>query len=376
MCLSLLLRILLVLIFILSTIFNGALWESIGILAIILLALFNKNKISKTMGKYRLCAVLLGLSIGFYTVVQILILDLSFGAAIRLYGITKTLSTFLLIYFLFVDYKNTKKVLDSIIILILFVDWLTISKFILDGNRDFSFIGGSANYLGAINSIILIYVLKFFSKKPKAYELIWYITILAIFVMTGSRSLLIILIGILLAYLYFEKNKIMRHRCSFFAASIVTIAIVILSSVLNFGYLNRSLNVFNTVKDNSRLFLAASSLTQYNGYSLWQKIIGNGDVNIQICEQEGFQAPSHNFILEILLCYGGLGLFLYICCIILITYFMYFDKTCNNKNYILLLWLVFWGYGFVHPFVTTGHLFQFIVSIMSLTIARKEIVYD
>lgn len=257
-------------------------------------------------------------------------------------------------------------IMDSLPLLLL-LNGIT-AIYLVMGNKGINIIGGSRNYLGAIDVMLMPYIFKVHvSQRKGLIRFVWFITIVLLSLFSGSRTLMATAV-IAFASIMLMEGNISKKIKYFLIGGVLVVIVFVMSSVFgvteNFA---RARSVFYSISDQARYDLMESAFEQFNSYSHIEKLIGNGN-NLIIWRE----APPHNVVLEILLCYGIIGLIFWgstalvmIICII---------KANNTyKKYALLVIFLALIIGFVQPFITTGYTFQVIMSFSVLYILKLGI---
>lgn len=348
--------------FILSTLFSGAIWETIGWIALfyVLIKCINLCGSNGIKLKHRGMYICLTLVVG-YVCFQCFVLDLNTASIIRLYGITKTLFAIPIMIIFFDRYAAERDIIADVLPLILFIDWITIFSLISD--RDIlNLLGGSRNYLGAINIILFGYVFNFLERNCYGkLKILFMITLILLILFSGSRTLMLTAVIMFCGVTLLEKN--MNKKIKYLALGVLVLVLGLYAlsttSITN-ELLERSLSVFKSLNDDSRTGLTYFAEQQYSRYTDLQKLIGNGD--IMVLSQS---KPVHNVFDEIRLCYGRIGLIFW--WIYLIVWGgNILKKGGSNRFYILLVGLIAIMIGLVQPFLTSGYLFQILVALVCL----------
>ena len=139
--------------FILSTLFSGVIWEAVGWISLIYCCYLGKRKRFTTIKKESVPEILILFFIVGYVIIQCFLLNLDVASIIRLYGITKTLFAMPIMILLLKDFIFKRDVIIEILPILLIVDWITIISLITKIEA-LNILGGSQNYLGAINVIL------------------------------------------------------------------------------------------------------------------------------------------------------------------------------------------------------------------------------
>lgn len=342
--------------FILSTLFSGVIWEAIGWISLLYCCYLEKSNRFATIKKESIPEIFILLIIIGYVIMQCVSLQLNFTSIVRLYGITKTLFAMLVIILLLKDFIFDIDVIVEILPVLLVVDWITIISLITNVEA-LNILGGSQNYLGAINVILFPYIFKFFpAKSYKRYRNCFFITLVLLMIFSGSRTLVLTTAISFCFTVILEKDLNKKIRYFLFMALVLLVGLFVLNSVASDSLVARGLSVFTNLSDASRSGLTMFAQRQYERYSDLEKLIGNGDT-IVLSQMK----PVHNVFREVLLCYGKIGMIFYIAYVIVGIMFIFRCKS-KNKAYLLMIVFLTLLIGWVQPFLTSGYLFQIIVA--------------
>lgn len=321
---------------ILSTLFSGVIWEAVGWISLIYCCYLGKRKRFTTIKKESVPEILILFFIVGYVIIQCFLLNLDVASIIRLYGITKTLFAMPIMILLLKDFIFKRDVIIEILPILLIVDWITIISLITKIEA-LNILGGSQNYLGAINVILFPYIFKFFPGKIyKGYRKWFFITLVLLMIFSGSRTLMLTTAISFGFTVILEKDLNKKIRYLLLIILVALIGLFVLNSVASDSLIARGLSVFTNLNDASRSGLAMFTQRQYERYSNLEKLIGNG--NTIVLSQ---MKPAHNVFREVLLCYGKIGLIFYIVYIIIGILFIF---RCKSVNKAYLLMVVFWHY--------------------------------
>ncbi len=350
--------------FLISTCLDGIIWEAFGWGAVILIYIMYKKEssiLSVRKNKLYFCFPLA--AVMAYVITQICILNLNLAQSIRLYGITKTVITFLIVYLLLGEYIKDHDVLQDILPLLLLINWIS-AVYIVTGNERFNIIGGSRNYLGAIDVVIIPYILKFMPKEKKKTKIFWISTILLLALFSGSRTLLVASLVAICFTILLEGNLTKKLQYLVMAMAAVLILLMLAPVMGNNDNFSRAMSIFTSLADQARSDLADSALVQYQGYSEIQKLIGNGNNLVTWRE-----APPHNFIYELLLCYGKIGVIAFLTAVGGVVSAILVSRNKNKKYAVLVIFLAL-IVGLVQPFITSGFLFQIVAAMSCFTLLK------
>ena len=353
-------------IFLLSTCMNGILWEVIGWMVLLLILISDKGIHNfRVLSRNEIKVLFIFFFVIAYVVMQVTLLHLNSAETIRLYGITKTVIAFLIIYFFLNHYIRNNDIVSEILPLILILN-LTYIFYLITGYETLNLIGGSRNYLGVINILFIPYILKFIPPRKKITKIVWTILIILMALFLGSRTTLALTVATFLLTGLLEnglRTKIKVLLLSLLCLILVYTMLPFLGKSTNFV---RAFSVFMSIKDQARIDLADSMWKQFDSYCNLQQLIGNGN-NLIIWRE----APPHNFIYELLLCYGTIGTFFFIFGVV-ITILIITTSNSLNKKYCLLIIGMALIVGLVQPFITSGYLFQCLVGIVTLGLFYKD----
>mgnify|MGYP004569678385 FL=1 len=347
--------------FILSTLFSGVVWEAVGWISLIYCCKLAKSNRFTTIKKESVPEILLLLLVFGYVIMQCFLLQLNTANIIRLFGITKTLFALPIIILLLKDFIYDKDIILEILPLLLVIDWITIISLITN-NESLNILGGSRNYLGAINVILFPYIFKFFpAKLYKRYRNCFFVTLMLLTIFSGSRTLMLTTAISFGATVILEKDLNKKLRYFLFVMLVVLIGLFTINSVASESLVARGLSVFSNLSDASRSGLTMFAQRQYESYSNIEKLIGNGDT-VVLSQMK----PVHNVFYEVLLCYGKIGFVFYIAYVVIGVLFIFKCKSVNRAYLVMIVFLTLL-IGWVQPFLTSGYLFQ---SIVSFTMIR------
>lgn len=350
-------------VFIISTLIGGIISEAIGWMALFIL--FYNNRNYRKIERYCTNSIenlLLVVIVIFFYIVQVVELHLGLGESIRLYGITKTVVAFMIVRILLGPMIVREDIIEDVFYLLLFVNAYALIVILRNGDAA-SVLGGSRNYIGAIDVVLLPYVLRFMPENRKKSRVIWLIVTFGLTLFSGSRSMLLSAIIAVAATVVLGEG-LQRKIKYFILFGIVACLILMFGDIFsNAGGFSRSFSIFTVFSDKARSDLFDSFVVQYGQYSELQKMIGSGN-NLIVWRE----TPPHNFVLEILLCFGKVGLSVFI----ISTLVVIFRLLRNKKKYSCLIIGLGLLINLVQPFITTGYLFQVIMSIACLTVYTKE----
>lgn len=349
-------------IFIISTLFSGILWEMISWIALVYIYFINKNNKLFRIRKNRVGLIILLMIVISYVAYQCFALNLSLQSTIRLYGITKTLFAIPIIILMCDRYIKTENAILDVFVLIMILNWLTIVSMVTNIDS-LNILGGSRNYLGAINVILFPYVFKFMQQnKYKWIRRLFISTLILLMLFSGSRTLMLTTAISFLATIIFEKKINKKIRYLAILGVVAVSAIFILNLFGDISLLSRGISVFFDRSDAARTGLKYFASQQYEAYTNLEKMIGNGDTIVQ-----SQLKPVHNVFGEVLLCYGKIGLIFWISYLIIWVIVILKGKTAN-KIYIFLIYGLVMIIGWVQPFLTSGYLFQIMVAFVTMQI--------
>ncbi len=359
-------------IFLISTFMNGVVWEGVGWIALLLIAFNEKGVHNSSVLNFNEAKVLsIILFVVIYVAIQVNLLRLNSVEIIRLYGISKTAIAFLIVYFFLNRYISKNDILMDILPLMLILD-LTYIIYLVTGYEAFNLIGGSRNYLGAIrnylgaiNVLFIPYILKFIPKRKKIIKIIGTAMIILIALFIGSRTTLAMTVAAILATGLLEKGAEKKIKIFFALLLFIPLSYIMLPIIGKNANFSRAFSVFVSIKDQARVDLIDSMWDQYNNYSNLQQLVGSGNNLIGWRE-----APPHNFVYELLLCYGKIGTSLFLLGVV-ITIIVIVKSKSINKRYCLLIIGMALIIGLVQPFITSGYFFQCLVGMVTLGIFYK-----
>ena len=347
-------------IFIISVLLSGVVWEMISWAALIWIYFLHKDNEKFRIRKNRIGMIVLLLMVFVYVVYQCIALNLSIPSIIRLYGITKTLFAIPILILMCDRYIKSENVILDAFVLIIILNWITIVSMMMN-IESLNILGGSRNYLGAINVILFPYVFKFMKQREVRWlRRVFIMTFILLVLFTGSRTLMLTAAISFFSIIILEKNINKKLRCLAMLIMVVIVGIFALNSFGNISLLSRGVSVFFDRSDAARTGLKYFAEHQYEEYSSLQKLIGNGDTIVQ-----SQLKPVHNVFGEVLLCYGKIGLIFWGMYLIAWTIAILKGKTAN-RAYIFLIFGLVMIIGWVQPFLTSGYLFQIMVAFVSM----------
>ncbi len=350
-------------IFVVSTLINGIVPEAIG-WGVLFILFYNHRRYRKieTYSTYSFENTLLLVLIIIFYIVQIAELHLSTSESIRLYGITKTVVAFVLVRILLGPMISQDDIIADIFPLMLIINIYALVVILLKGDAA-TVLGGSRNYIGAIDVVLIPYVLRFMPLEKKKSRAVWLIVTFALTIFSGSRSMLLAAIIAVAATAILREGLQRKIKYMILFVIVALLAVMFGGIFNNVGGFSRAFSVFNGFSDQARSDLFDSFVVQYGQYSDLEKLIGSGN-NLIVWRG----APPHNFALEMLLCFGKIGLALFL--VVTIITAIRFLK--HKKKYTCLIIGLAIMINLVQPFITTGYLFQVMMSIVCLTIYTKE----
>ncbi|GEM_PF-4848281 len=353
-------------VFLASTFLNGVLWEGIGWIALLFIMISGKGiRNSLVLSWNEVKVLILMILIAGYVVLQVCALHLNITETIRLYGITKTVSAFLIVYFFMNPYIKTHDVIREILPLLFIVNWLYIVYLVTD-IKALNVIGGSRNYLGAINVLFVPYILKFLPKEKRSLKIFWIGTLVLLALFIGSRTTLATIVIAFLLTGLLEDGIEKKFKALLLAMSGFLLILILLPVLGKNANFSRAISILTTIADKSRSDLADSMWNQFYSYSNMQQLIGNGNNLITWRE-----APPHNFIYELLLCYGKIGTFAFLAGIV-ITIVIILKSDALEKKYCVLVICITLIVGLVQPFITSGYFFQCLVAMVTLALWNRD----
>lgn len=366
--------------FVVLNVLNGIIWEFFGLVFIGYYLLKNFFIKSDRINAWR---VLAGMCViwAIYVYIQYLILDLDFTSIIRLYGITKTICMPCVILLCFNSKSENRDIILTIYPAVMLIVVLAVIDYLFGTNF---LTVGSVNYVGSICILILAYTLKEMSDKYKLWRTLFMLLTFIIVLVSGSRSVILAMVMVLVYTVLTEQDP--RKKICYFSIAVVVAAILLFFVItlgINYDYnasrggdtilnnISRALSVFTPEGrvDQARDDLNTRALAQYEVSSELQKMIGTGDNRVHI----GMK-PVHNCFLEVLLCYGVIGLVYYIVYLILLCRILI--KESKDVKYTFLILLIALLFGLVQPFLTTGTVFQMIIGFVFLTCINKKNIYE
>ncbi|MGS2777499.1 O-antigen ligase family protein [Robertmurraya sp. GLU-23] len=243
--------------------------------------------------------------------------------------------------------------------------------------RGISSTGSSINYIAALNILTLpyiVYQIITFGRKKKIITVLNFlflgIMLLGIF-LSGSRiAFAVLIIEALVMILITIRYRLVNYKSLYYVPIIILLALLFFNFSKDFGNgwissgWERALTIFDGgYKDSARETLIDYGIEVFNRSNI---LIGKGDsflYEINVSTEVFARTYPHNFILEILLHSGLLGLLNFL------LYFFFFISVIfiklRNSRIELYISLLIIGSGFAiaytQPFMTSGVLFNFII---------------
>lgn len=367
-------------ILILSNILEGVVWEAIGIMIIAYYFIKEVFHSSMRIRQWKKIFFFLAIWILYY-LMQCIVLDLDFAGMVRLYGITKCICIPCIVMMcLYNRCKNN----DTILLIMPLIALIGIFAVIDYSFSTKIFSSFSLNYISAIFIILSIYILKAMPKKYKILKIIFLGLTFGIVLLSGSRTSLAATVLVIGYICITEQDLKKRQRYLGLGGALFFVLLIL---VLIFGFNNdynatrngttlerniaRALSVFTAEGrfDQARADLWERSFAQFQSESMTEKLIGLGDNREHIV---GSSAP-HNFLMEIFLCYGIVGFVIY--CVFFVYQVVVIMSNSKDKSYALLIGGMAVFFGLLHPFITTGSLYQTIVGLIFLNCFAQEGLY-
>lgn len=352
--------------YILSTLFEGVLWEGIGWLALVYIFVSVRSyALTYSRRSRALCLALICIIV--YVILQIYALSLNSTQVVRLYGITKTVAALPIVALCLTDYTKTYNPIKDILPALLIID-VIMFVYLITGIESLNIVHGTRNYIGAINVILLPYIWIYYPDTRKWEKGLFILFVFLLSLFSGSRTTLATSMIAVAGLVSLDKSSSKKIKYIALFSVVILILFIVASSVGLTENLSRGISVLTNLHDQSRIDLSTSAIGQYNGYTDLQKKIGNGN-NLVLWRE----APPHNCFQEVLLCYGLYGLVGFIAGII-VCVLICFNKKYSNKRCLLLELGLAILIGLVQPFITTGYLFQicFSISFIALVIENYK----
>lgn len=369
--------ILLINILILTNILEGVVWEAIGIMIIAYFLIKEVFHSSIRIRQWKKIFFFLIIWILYY-LMQCIVLDLDFASMVRLYGITKCICMPCIIMICLYSRCRNNDTLLWIMPLIVLIGIFAVIDYSFN-TKIFPFF--SLNYISAIFIILSIFILKAMPEKYKISKILFLGLTFGIVLLSGSRTSLAAIV-LVIGYICITEQDIKKRQRYLGLGGVLFFVLLIL--VLTFGFNNdynatrngttltkniaRALSVFTAEGrfDQARADLWTRSFAQFQSESSTEKLIGLGDNREHIV---GSSAP-HNFLMEVFLCYGIVGFVIY--CVFFAYQIVVIMSNSKNKSYALLIGGMAVFFGLLHPFITTGSLYQTIVGLMLLNCFAQE----
>lgn len=360
----------LILIYMCSLLFNGIVAQAIMIGALVLLAISNTRTSSMQTDKRAnmMCVFVISGYIALF-VIHLFLKDAEFP--IKLYGITKTVITPAILYLIAnEEFKNRYIIKYSLFFIVVLDVIYLINIYAFGKGLDFSIANiGSVNALGAINLVLLPNAL--FTKKNRSYgtenntmQSIFFL--IALLLTVGFRSgTYIVLFAFLILYIITGSKCIKIQGLRKASLALLIILTLFLLGVFTVG--TKLIPGFGHGQFD-RIAIWTYAIKKIQNGTRVQKIIGfgNNDVKMEFVTQ-----MAHNFVLEIILTYGLIGILITIIFIVFIVrrlwnyaYLTNFDDKTTEAILILFTGLVC---AMIHPIFTTSQVFMtiFTFSLMS-----------
>ena len=177
-----------------------------------------------------------------------------------------------------------------------------------------------------------------------------FLSILVI-IISGSRTAFVTVLFIFLSLLIFrqkdKKAKIKMTFSTLTAAAGIYITYLYIPSVQLL--LDRAMSVMKSsgsVGSDVRTIIWASAFYNFKSYN---QLIGSGSNMVY-----QFSRPAHNFLIEILLSCGYIGVFLFFLCLIRALYRLLKNSNYEKRFFILQLLIVYALVAYVQPFFSTA----------------------
>lgn len=301
-------------------------------------------------------------------------------------GITYTGIAFIPFYIFFFRktiYSTKNFVISFISVFVIVFDFIAIIQFLLhDYNRqNINIIGASINYLAALNNLYFIIAINFLLEHKKSIisRIGIIISVLFTIISLSRIAIAMLILNFILLFIVKYKNGTRKERSILFIK--VLFLILMGSLCISFAYtylyensqgfyssINSFKHYFRNIKEigigGSRSILWSSALREIAD-NFW---CGTYSYLLNI---EGELKPPHNFILEILLLNGLIGLILYL---FIMTSVIKRMQVVDSKKKLMFLALCinYWGICILHPFITTSYLYNIFMGYGMLSISNAN----
>lgn len=374
-------KVILLNLLIISNLFEGVYWESIGLLILLGFILQGISSSYSRVKQWKWIVLFVALWI-IYAIIQTTILGLNGTQVLRLYGITKTMCMPCMICLCFYNKETRNGMLNSILPIIFIVCVLGLLEFGF-GIEVLSYRG--LNYIGAVLVVMYPYVVRELPEEFKFRKRLYFLFLAVITVTSGSRAILLCL-GVAMIYMFLTESN--KRKKKYYSLAIMCIGVILMFLIINFGFnynydesrtgsdissnIARTLSIFTSEgrSDQARTDLRTRAMLQFGGFTNIQRWIGSADNRVNIG-----MVPVHNCFYEVLLCYGIIGEVLFV--LFLIMQAVIVTKNSFDKKYAMIIMIVIMLFGVVQPFITTGTLFQIVVGMLLInSMNKREDYYD
>ena len=263
--------------------------------------------------------------------------------------------------------------------------------------RGISSTGNSVNYLAALNVLAipyLIYQMKNNKIKHNMISRLLFVILLLVFLLgifiSGSRiAILALVVESLLFFIFILKPRF-SFKLLYYIPLVILIVLVFQNIYIDYlsiwveNGLNRVVNIFNgSIILTDRDIINRKSLEILSSSNI---LIGKGDsflYNISFFDKIIERTHPHNFILEILMHSGILGMIIFLLYYSFLTRSIYKKLKTRKKSLYMCYLMIFVGLiiTLTQPFLTSGLLFNFVMfsnvySIYSEGKEHEELVFN
>lgn len=276
---------------------------------------------------------------------------------------------------------NTKTLVCVLSVYDIWLLFIYLTRFLLDykiGENIEILSQSSTNYavsLLLILTVFLMYVVEasLFKGAFARYMLISIVIVNVLGILISGSRIAVGLLGTLLLTHLFSSIRSLLSFARFLVLIALVLLLVFASLYLNpdIGFRIERFSVFLEQGEMRKDIVGSDALR----FGLWETsvervgdslLFGHGSPYLTVSFRTVI--PPHNFILEILLAFGLIGLALYILGTILTVGAVLYDARHTPREWraFLQLLVVFFGIAFFHPFVSTGNEFNILFGLVVL----------
>lgn len=263
------------------------------------------------------------------------------------------------------DDENLSEIMKSFILYLILINAVSIILSILYQRpvSIFHYVSASENFLGCVDCITMPLLYYLISQEQRYKYVIKLCLILEVIYCLLSRceTAIIMMFVLLIGYLYFQRKVSIR-------IIVCTVVLMVGLFIISYIGIDRLRTIWNELLY-WRIRLNTEAWEFFSCKKTSVNWFGTGTVYFPNGEAQRL-SPAHNVIFEILICFGYIGLFLFI--IYQIKMFRYAFNYYANKWIILLIYLAYIICGLVNPFITTNPFYGFSMAISFLLVKRKS----